>query len=116
VIGVIVVRPEHESDVGFDIGHGFGNGQLSGFGDLELGSGEIEKTELSPMLFAQGHGPVLQFLFAALRWFPIAVIADQRQDHNPVVFAHGFQKDSGNPEYAIVVMGADAPTGLDHGN
>ena len=46
---------------------------------------------------------------------PIAVIADQREDHHPIVLADSLEQNAGDPEYAVVVMGADCEQRLAHG-
>lgn len=114
MVSVVVVLPEGERHVGLDLGHRLGDGPLAGFRHVVLDPGKIEKPHLGAVFLADLNRAVDDFPLPPLGRLPIGVVADQRQDDDPMVLAYRLEQNTGDPEHAVVVVGTDAQDGLCH--
>ena len=71
VIRVAVVRPEHEGNVGLNLGHRFGDSDLRREIHIEPHSGEIQHPHLDAVVLRQTNRPFNDFLLASGRRHPV---------------------------------------------
>ena len=94
MVGMLVVRPEREGDIGRDVGHGIGDQARGRLGDVELHLGEVEEPHLDAVLLAEAHRAVHHLALAALHRLPVPVVADERQDDDSMMLAERLEQES----------------------
>ena len=72
--------------------------------DLELMAAKAQEPHFDAVVVPRPDAFINELAMPLANGRPMAVIANQRQDHDPIMLADGLQQDASHAEHAIVVV------------
>ena len=109
-----VLAPEHESGVRLDLGNDFRHLSLGGQTGLKTHAAVFQEPHVDSALASQLNGKLLQCFSPTFDGWPARVVANEIEDHHPLVLLNGLQEHPGNPKGAVIVVGSNGEDGAGH--
>src|SRR5437868_5838476 len=99
----MIVPPENQGNIGLDVGDQLCDGPPGSDLDVEAVRPKAKVAQLGAIFLGDGLRSLDQVPLAPLDRLPVRIVADERTNHDAVMFPDGLEHDPWDAEDAVVV-------------